>query len=170
MQSLEVISLNIWQVLISLCNLLLLFLILKKFLFKPVKKVLKQRQDILDEQYSKAQGALSDATKAKQEWEEKISTADATAGKIIDDATKTAKTASEKIIADAKSDAEGIVRHAKMNAELEKQKAADDIKREIVDVSYALSEQLLGREINKDDHKQLIDSFIENIGEANDGE
>ena len=42
MQSLEVISLNIWQVLISLCNLLLIFLILKKFLFKPVKKVLKQ--------------------------------------------------------------------------------------------------------------------------------
>ena len=170
MQSLEVISLNIWQVLISLCNLLILFLILKKFLFKPVTKVLKQRQDALDEQYKKADFALSDANKAKDEWEQKMTTAESTAEQIISNATATAKTASEKILADAKNDAEGIVRRAKENAELEKQKATDDIKREIVDVSYALSEQLLGREINKDDHKQLIDSFIENIGEANDGE
>lgn len=170
MQSLEVISLNIWQVIISLCNLLLLFLILKKFLFKPVKKVLKQRQDALNEQYEKADLALNDATNAKQQWEEKLGTAKEDAEKIIDDATLTAKRASERIVAEAKSDADGILRQAKANAEMEKQKAKDDIKREIVDVSYSLSEQILGREINKDDHKKLIDSFIDNIGEENDGE
>ena len=169
MQSLEVISLNIWQVIISLCNLLLLFLILKKFLFKPVKKVLKQRQDALNEQYEKADLALNDATNAKQQWEEKLGIAKEDAEKIIDDATLTAKRASERIVAEAKSDADGILRQAKANAEMEKQKAKDDIKREIVDVSYSLSEQILGREINKDDHKKLIDSFIDNIGEENDG-
>ena len=42
MQSLEVISVNIWHILISLCNLLILFLIVKRFLFKPVKKALEK--------------------------------------------------------------------------------------------------------------------------------
>ncbi len=169
MQSLEVISLNIWQVLISLCNLLILFLILKKFLFKPVKKVLKERQDAVDEQYNKADSALYDANLAKATWEEKMSTADIDAQNIIDDATETARSAKERIVADAKSEADSIIHQAKANAELEKKKAQDDIKREIVDVSYAISEQLLGREINKDDHKQLIDSFIDSIGDADDG-
>ena len=48
MQSLEVISFNLWQMLISLANLVILFWILKRFLFKPVKKVLAQRQAELD--------------------------------------------------------------------------------------------------------------------------
>ena len=54
MQSLEVISVNLWQILISLVNLFLLFLILKRFLYKPVKSVLEQRQKELDDQYEAA--------------------------------------------------------------------------------------------------------------------
>ena len=50
MQTLEIISINIGQILISLCNLVLLFLALKKFLFQPVKKALAQRQEALDAQ------------------------------------------------------------------------------------------------------------------------
>ena len=49
MQSLDVISVNIWQILISLCNLVILFLILKKFLFKPVQKVTQTRRAELDD-------------------------------------------------------------------------------------------------------------------------
>ena len=52
MQNLEVISVNIWHILISLCNLLILFLILKKFLYAPVKKVMAQRRASIDESYS----------------------------------------------------------------------------------------------------------------------
>ena len=60
-QPLEVISVNLWQILISLCNLLLLFLIIKRFLYKPVKKVLAQRQAALQEQYDAAASAQTDA-------------------------------------------------------------------------------------------------------------
>ena len=47
-QTLDVISINLWQILISLANLLLIFLILKKLLWKPVKKVMQQRRDMVD--------------------------------------------------------------------------------------------------------------------------
>ena len=57
MQSLEVISVNIWHILISLCNLLILFLIVKRFLFKPVKKALEKRDADIGERYSAANEA-----------------------------------------------------------------------------------------------------------------
>ena len=66
MQSLEIISMNLWQILISLCNLLLLFLILKRFLYKPVKKVLDDRQAQLDLKYEKAKETCDDAIEMKK--------------------------------------------------------------------------------------------------------
>ena len=70
MQSLDVISVNIWQILISLCNLVILFLILKKFLFKPVQKVTQTRRAELDDIYSEAKAAQTRADMNEKEWSE----------------------------------------------------------------------------------------------------
>ena len=59
-QSADVITVNLWQIIISLCNLLIIFLIIKKFLFKPVKAAMAKRQANIDKQ-------LDDAAKAKSE-------------------------------------------------------------------------------------------------------
>lgn len=169
LQSLDVISVNIWQILISLANLLILFLMIKKFLYKPVKNVMAKRQSEIDERYSAADVAEQEAENSKKLWEEKLSGAKAEADSIISDATDNAKYREEKILAEANQKAEGIVRRAQTEAELEMKKAADGIKREIVEVSGALTEKMIGREINTDDHRSLIDSFIEKIGDEDDG-
>ncbi len=168
MQSLEVISVNIWNILISLLNLLILFLILKKFLYKPVKKVLAQRQEALDSQYMAASEAEKSAVANKEEWEKKMQSAKAEADAVIQSATVNAGRRSDKIIAEARERADSIVRQAETEAELELKKAEDGIKREIVNVSTALTEKMLGREINEQDHHELINSFIEKIGDNND--
>lgn len=64
MQSLDVISINIWHIVISLCNLLIIFLLLKKFLYAPVRKVVSERQKAIDDQ-------LADAAREKAEAAEK---------------------------------------------------------------------------------------------------
>ena len=168
MQTLDVISVNLWQIVISLINLFLLFLILKKFLFKPVKKVLEQRQKELDDQYVAAESAEMKANENRKAWENKLSQADAQADAILQSATDNAKYRGDKLVAEAKERADGILRAAQSEAELERQKAADGIKREIVEVSGALTEKMLEREINTEDHRVLIDSFIEKIGDDND--
>jgi len=68
-----------------------------------------------------------------------------------------------EIISEARDRAAGIVREAENEAELLKRKADEDIKSEIVDVSALLTEKLLDREINENDHRNLIDSFIDKI-------
>ena len=168
MQSLDVISINIWQVIVSLLNLLIIFLIVKKFLYKPVKSMLDTRQKTIDDKYSAAEQAKNEALADKAAYEEKLSDAKAEADTIIENAVSIAKAREKEIIAEAKSEAAGIVSKAEKNAELELKRAEDVIKGEIVDVSTRLSEKILGREIREEDHAELIDSFINGIGEANE--
>lgn len=167
-ESLAVISVNIWQILISLANLLILFLIIKKLLFKPVKRVLAKRQETLDESYRAAEEANTEAQKKRDELDEKLSDAQNRADEILKDATDNAKYRGEKIVEEAQERADTIIRVAQNEAELERKKASDSIKREIVNVSSALTEKMLEREINTEDHRALIDSFIEDIGDDNE--
>lgn len=168
-QSLDVISVNLWSILISLLNLLILFLLVKKFLFKPVKKVLEKRNSEIESQYEKASEAEEKANESKKEWEKALSGAKNEADSILTTATETAKRRSEKIVEEAETKAASIMRQAETEAELSYKKAQGKIKEEIVSVSEVLTEKMLGREIKIEDHKNLIDSFIEEIGDGDDG-
>ncbi len=166
MQNLDVISVNIWNILISLLNLLLLFWLFKKFLYKPVKKIMAERQSEIESQYQRAENAEMQANENRAQWEETLSSANEKADEIIQNATENAKNRSEALISDAKLQAERMVRQAEQDILLERKKAADDIRQEIVTVSSALAEKLLEREIQHADHRAFIDEFIEKIGDA----
>lgn len=165
MQSLDVISVNLWQILISLLNLLILFLLFKKFLFKPVNNMLAKRQSEIDSKYEAADEAKRSAEEDKKLWDEKISTVKAETDEMIKKAQDSAKRQGDTIVSKAKEQADGIIRQAENQAQLEMKKAEEGIKNEIVEVSAALANKLLEREINADDHRTLIDSFIEKIGD-----
>ena len=156
MQSLEVISVNIWQILISLLNLLVLFLLFKKFLFKPVNNMLAKRQSEIDETYRKADEANQNALENKVLWDEKIGTLKKESEDMLKKAQNNARLQGETIVQKAKEQADGIVRQAQAQAQLEFENAQDDIKNEIVYVSTAIANKLLEREINADDHRELI--------------
>lgn len=164
MQNLDVISLNVWDILISLANLLILFLILKKFLYAPVKRVIAEREAAISDKYAKAEAAKSAAEADLAAWNEKMATADDEADAIIKKATARAEKKQDQIIADAKERADGIVRDAENEAALERRRAEVGIKQEIVDVSALLTEKLIGRELDTDDHHDIIDSVISEIG------
>ena len=168
MQASEIISVNIWQTVVSLLNLLILFLILKKFLFKPVQNVIKSRKDKVDAQYSEAEEALANAKASEKELNEKLSQAHNTADEIVKEATAQGEHRRDNIVTEARAEADAIIRQAKAAAQMEKKKAQEDIKEQIVDVSSALTEKLIERELNVEDHRRLIDSFISEMEEVND--
>lgn len=167
-QPLDVISVNLWHILISLANLIILFLVVKRFLFKPVKELFARRQAELDDQYAAAAKAEEKANADKAAWEETLRGANEKADTIISDATAIAERRASEILSDATEKAEGIVKRAEEDAVLERKKATEGIKREIVEVSTALAEKMLEREVSPDDHRDLIDSFIDSIGDGND--
>lgn len=162
--NLELISLNIWHIIATIANLLILFFILKKFLWKPVKKVMAERQGQVDEIYKNAEESAAIAERDKQLYAEKLNNAQAEAENIIKTAAVRADRISDGIIADAKEKADQTLKKAESDIELEKKKAMNDLKNEISGISMEIAKNVIGREINEKDHKDLIDSFIENIG------
>ena len=130
---------------------------------------------MLDSRKAKVEKDYADASEAKQKanetlssYEEKLSHAKDESDAIIAAAVENAKSREREIIDEAKSEAAGIVKKAQINADQELKKARESIKDEIVDVSTQLTEKLLSREIKKEDHQKLIDSFIEEMGNDND--
>ncbi len=163
MGNLELISLNVWHIVASIANLLLLMLILKKFLWKPVKKVLAERQNQVDEIYRTAEKAAEAAESDKALYSEKLAGARAEAESIVKAATARADRQSDEIIEAANKKAADTIRKAEAELEQEKKKAMNDLKNEISDISVAIASGIVDREINADDHKELIDSFIDKL-------
>lgn len=166
MQSLDVISINIWNVLISLCNLCILFWLMKKLLYAPVREMLAKRQAQLDAQYANAAQAERSAAADRDLYAQKLAGARDEAEDILRKAVSDADRNGARIVDEARDRADSIVRQAQNEVELEKKKAESEIRRQIADVSAALTEQMLRREISKEDHRELIDAFLQEMGEA----
>ena len=165
MGNLQIVSFNLWQVLISLANLTILYLGLKKFLYKPVKAVLENRKAAIAKDYAEAEAARNSANAAREEYAAKLATAHTTADEIIHDATVVANRRGEKIVAEAHRKADEIVRQGELEASMEKKKAMETIRQDITDVSAAMTEKLLGREMSAADHRSMIDEFLKGVGE-----
>ncbi|MCR5295937.1 MAG: F0F1 ATP synthase subunit B [Clostridiales bacterium] len=168
LESLPVISVNIWSIVVSLANLLILTWVIRKFLFKRVQKVLDDRRAAIDEDYARAKSAQEEAEENRRNYEAAMAAAAQTSDQIIAEATRAAERRSGEIVAEAREKATELRRQAEADAVLERKKAADDMKREIADVSTRLTGKLLQREINEEDHRSLIDSFLTEIGADDD--
>ena len=162
-QTLDVISVNIWNILISLANLVIMFFIVKKFLFKPVCRVLEERKAAVNKVYSDAENTRLNAEAYKTEYEHKLSAAQNEAGEIIRSANERANAASDEILNETNRKASAILKKADEDIAFEKKKAINDIKNEISGISLDIAEKMIGREINENDHRALIDSFIDGI-------
>ena len=121
MQFLDVISVNVWAILASLANLLLLTWIIKRFLFKPVKKMMDARRAAIDEDYAQAKAAREEAEESRLNYEAAMAAAKQTGDQIIADANRTAEYRSNEIVAQARDKASEIRRQAEQDALLERE-------------------------------------------------
>ena len=162
-ESLELISLSIWHIVASLANLLILTWILKKFLFKPVQKMLAERQGQVDELYREAETSRAKAEEDRTLYAKKLDGAVEEAESIVRSAAQRADRQSEEILAEANRRAAETVKQAEAEIEQAKKKAMDELKSEVAEISVQIAENVVRRELNEDDHKELIDSFIDNL-------
>ena len=112
---------------ITAINVFILFILLSFILFNPVRNMLKKRQDKITSDRENAEADKKEALAMKQEYEAKLKAANKEAEGIFSDARKVAKHNEEKIVADAQQEAARIIARANTEAELEKQKAADEV-------------------------------------------
>ena len=162
----QIIGINPWTALFTFCNMIITFLILKKFLFKPVKKMIDERQKEIDDMY--AESARTEAAKLEADYAEHLSSARAERDEIMRDAVSRAQKREREIIAEAKGEAAAIMSKAEADIAQEKKKALNEVKNEISSISVTIAQEVVGREITAADHERLVSEFIGKLGESDD--
>ena len=143
-----------------------LFLVASYFLFNPVREMMKKRSDKIKDELDDAEKSQEDAAALKEEYENKLKDIDKEAEKILSDARKRALENENKIVANAKEEAAAIIERARTEAELEKQKAADDMKREMVVLASMMAGKVVKASIDTTVQESLINDTLKEIGES----
>ena len=160
------ITLDGWTFLAQICNLMIQMVIFKKFLLKPIKQVIADRKAKADSEIADAQKLRTEAEAMKAEYEQNLYNARTEANQIVAAAQKTATARSEEIVGEARAQAAALKQKAEADIAQERKKAVNEVKDEIGGIAMEIASKVVEREISEKDHKDLIDEFIKNVGEA----
>ena len=162
----EFIGVNFWTALFVLLNTLTIFFVARKFLFGPVMKIIKERQQEIDDMYTKAGEAKEQAKALRQEYEDKLSAATETSDRLVTEAVMRAQNREEEIIRQANAEARAILNKASADIAQEKKKAINEAQDEISVIAMAIAGKVVGRELGSADQAGLVDSFIDELGDG----
>jgi F-type H+-transporting ATPase subunit b len=147
-------------------SMLVLFTALSYLLFNPVRDMLeKRRQRVVDDQET-AKREKAEAIAFKEEYDLKLKQVEKEAEAILSEARKKAKQNEVKIVAEAKEEAARIMARANAEIELEKKRALDDVKQEMIEVAAMMAKKVVGASIDTNVQESLIDETLKEMGEG----
>ncbi len=148
------------SILFTVINILVLLGGLTFFLFKPVNKILKQRQDEIDAGFQEIDDKKSEIEAKKAEYEEAMSGVDDEKASIISEAREKANKEYDGIVSDANKKAKDIIESAKKNAEMEKVKVLEQANTEIAELVIEATAKTMAGETDRAKDKALYDEFL----------
>lgn len=148
------------NILWTFINLIILFLLMKAFLFKPIKKTIDKRRELIDNQFREAEEKEESAQQLYDSYQAKLSCAEDEKNKIISDARADAKNEYDKIISKAQNDADKIKSDAKRLSEIESEKARLAVREEIAEIAMAAAEKVVGQNISPSADSDIYDKFL----------
>ncbi len=159
------VGVNFWTMLFAWCNLLILYLFLKKFLFAPIKKMIDSRQAEIDGMYSEAEDKRAEADAMRCEYETRLSEAREESEEILKSAQRRAALKEEEIIRNAKVEAARVIERADEEIALERRRILNEVKDEVSELAVDIASAVIGRDVKEEEHRELIDSFIDEVGD-----
>ena len=148
---------------IQFSSFIILLLVVFFLAYKPVKKMLKKRQDYIQEEIEQAQKNHADAGKETQEAKKLLSDSKAEASLIIENATKKGQEKYEAMMVEAKEEVKEMKLAAQEDIEQAKVVALNDIRNEMVNVALTASKEILKREVDNEDNTRLAEDFINRL-------
>lgn len=155
-----------WTFVFQIVNTLILYLVLKKFLFVPVTEFIQGRQDEIKSSYDDAEKTNEEAEKLKSEYEGKLDKVEEEKQEILIAAKKKADEQGSEIIKESKEQAAKLKEKAEQEIEIEKKKAINDVKDDISSMVIMAASKVLENEVDESRNKQLVDDFIKEVGES----
>ena len=162
----SLVAVNPVTLIAQICNLFIQLFVFKKFFWDKILAILDQRRAAADQEITDAKAAHAEAAAIKATYEQNMKEAKEKADGILLSAQKTATARSEEIISQAQAAAAQIKSKASADIEMEKKKAINDAKNEISGLAMAIAGKVVERELNAEDQTDLIDRFINELGEG----
>ena len=164
--SLPLVAIDTGTIVFTLINTLIIFIIFRVFLFKPVSNILEKRKELAASEIAEAQKAKESAQKAEQEYLASIAGAKEEAAEIIRQANLRAQAREEEILSEANAKAAEIRAKAEEAIERDKKRALNEIKDEISDIVIMAATKVAEKEISEKDNEELISRFLANVRSA----
>ena len=161
----DLVTLAPWTFIFQICNLLILMAGVKHFLFKPVQDILAKRAKEVEDTYEKAETAKTDAEAMQTEYRQRLADAKSEANEIVKAANATAAVQAEQLVDEAQREAVAIKRRAEQDIESERKKAAMELKGDISALALELAGKVVEKELDASTQQSLIDDFIGDLGD-----
>lgn len=151
--------------LVQIISFLILFLILKKFAWKPLMNMMEKRRQFIEDNLAHAEQERQEAERIRQEYQQEMRQARQEAQAIMERAAKTSEERAAQILAEARLDTEKMKRSALADIEREREKAIADVRAQVVDLSIAVAEKILQQKLDMQGHETMINKFIQEVGD-----
>ena len=152
----------------TIINLVVLYLLLKHFLIGPVMNIMEQRKLMIEEGFRNAQTAQDDANRLKQEYETALSGAKQESVQLIEDARKSAKAEYDRIIIEAGEKADTMLESAKESVRVEREQTMKELKSQIAGLAAASAAKIISGNADEKESQDLYDQFLKEAGEEDD--
>ena len=155
-----------WNILFNIINLIILYLMMKRFLFKPVNAILEKRQQAADAQFAEADRQKAEAKESQEHYDALVQGAEDEKKRIVADARQEASAEYGRIVSEAKDKADGIVEKAKADAENEKAAAMQQADAAVRDMVVTAAARMVAMKDAKESDRALYDKFLAETKEA----
>ncbi len=162
----SIVGVNPWTALATFCNMIITFLILRHFLFKPVKKMIDDRQKEIDDLYADAGRAKEEAQALEEDYRQHLAAAKSERDEILREAVTRAAAKEREILAEANAQADAIREKAQADIAQERKKAVNELKNDLSGIAIDIAEKVTEKEISEKEHEALIEDFIRKMGDA----
>lgn len=155
----------LFEVFLTAIAVFVLFLALSYILFNPVRDLLKKRQAMIQETRENANKEKEDALKLKAEYDSRLQKAETEADEILAETRKLSLKNERLILDEAKEEAARII--AKVNGELElqKKKAMDGLKQELIAIAAMMAEKMVAVSVDEKIRDQLFSDTLKEMSD-----
>jgi F-type H+-transporting ATPase subunit b len=157
------LNLNAWTIFFTLFNAMVLYLILRRFLFVPVMNFIEQRKSAIQNEITITDNLKSEAYALKDEYANRLSNIDSEKKEIIDEARKMGGFIYEKSKKEAEKEKERILKSAETERKHLYEKAREDLKKETAVLSVDIAEEILKKKIDSNANRQILDSIMDEL-------
>jgi F-type H+-transporting ATPase subunit b len=163
---LEALGISLNGIIAYIINFALLVILLRIFLYKPVKEALARRQHRIAESLEAADIAAQEAAQQRAEFEKELAQARVAAQEDAKKAAEATEKMRQEILTAAQKEAEEIKARAREEAESEKEKVSADLQKQAAELAMQITRKIVGEGIDEQSQKRLIDQFLANLGDA----